>query len=62
MNFKGFLELFFSSKNSPLVPLRIGSKNEVHQKLISIVEMKFKGCKIILEVKTVDDETNKTQF
>jgi len=42
---------FFLSKNSTLVPLRVHSKNDFHQKVIYAIKSKLPGCKMLLEDK-----------
>ncbi len=60
--FQLFSSIFFSSKNSALVPLKNRSKNEVRQNGISTVGNTFKDSKIIVQLRIAHAHTNKTPF
>jgi hypothetical protein len=53
MNFRNFRKLFFS-ENSPLVPLRVRSKNELHHNAV-LTMRKFHACKMIIELELTND-------
>ncbi len=55
VNFKQFPELLFFIEKSPLVPLRVGPKNESHRNDVLTMEVIFPACYMILERKMVND-------